>query len=702
MRLCFAFALCVLLCCEPIISVEICMSYGTNQMQSAQWMQGACEEIQKKLLAKYGEAQRTRVERGLRQVSKFWHPEDGDAAVFKDFALANFAGDQATLNIMFNRYQRLMEHLNGHMQEITREFRLQADLDLGPVLPFDDLFAGYDPSAHVIDDFFNNKLAFVVLLNFPLTTLQERLIEGPHWTRQQWAEVRLAQAFSKRVPAAVNLEIASAASEADAYIAQYNIWMFHALDQNGQRLFPPKLRLLSHWNLRDEIKGDYADQQNGLAKQCLIQQVMDRIITQTIPSVVVNNPAVDWNPWNNSVSPSAEKDTGTAPETNQKITNTPEPATRYGMLLKTFQAAHKMDPYSPTAPTLIARRFDEDREMPEQRVREMLEQVVASPLVPRVAQLIQTRLGRPLEPFDIWYDGFRARGAYTEAQLDAVVSRKYPSAEAYKKDIPNILVKLGFTPEKARYLANNIMVDPARGSGHAMGAAMRSEKTHLRTRVESSGMNYKGFNIAVHEMGHNVEQTFSLNEIDHTMLEGVPNTAFTEALAMVLQGHDLEILGLAAPDAQSERLKTLNDFWATYEISGVALVDMDVWHWMYDHPDATPQQLRDATLELARNIWNKYYAPVFRKRDVVLLAVYSHMIDSFMYLPDYPIGHLIAFQVEEQMKKAGAIGPEFERMAKMGRVTPDMWMINATGKPVGSEALLTATQQALEKITATN
>jgi hypothetical protein len=598
---------------------------------------------------------------------------------------------------MFLRYQQLLEQLNGHMHEINRAFRQQADLDVGPILPFDEVFAGYDPSAHVVDDFFNNKLAFVVLLNFPLTTLGERLGQGPSWSRRQWAEVRLAQIFSKRIPAPVNLEAARAAAEADSYISQYNIWMFHLIDQNGQRLFPPKQRLLSHWNLRDEIKADYSDAQHGLAKQRTIQQVMERIVTQTIPEVVINNPSVDWNPWTNEVKPAAERDSGAAPA-EPEITNAAEPATRYATLLKTFQASRQVDPYSPTAPTLIARRFDEDREIPEQRVHAMLEQVVTSPLVPKMAKLIEARLGRPLEPFDIWYDGFRARGAYTDAQLDAIVSKRFPTAEAYKKDIPNILMKLGFTPEQAQYLANGITVDPARGSGHAMGAEMRGEKAHLRTRVESTGMNYKGFNIAVHEMGHNVEQTISLNEVDYTLLEGVPNTAFTEALAMVLQGHDLEVLGLAAPDAQSEALKTLNDFWNTYEISGVALVDMNVWHWMYDHPNATPEQLRDATVEIATEIWNKYYGPVFGKKDVVLLAVYSHMIDSFLYLPDYPIGHLIAFQVEAQMNKAGAIGPEFERMAKMGRVTPDMWMIHATGKPVGAEALLTATELALAQV----
>jgi len=211
-------------------------------------------------------------------------------------------------------------------------------------------------------------------------------------------------------------------------------------------------------------------------------------------------------------------------------------------------------------------------------------------------------------------------------------------------------------------------------------------------------MDYKGFNIAVHEMGHNVEQILSLEEIDHTLLHGVPNTAFTEALAFVFPDKDLELLGMTSPDAKGEALKVLDDFWASCEIAGVALVDMGVWHWMYDHPDATPAQLKDATLQIVRETWNRHFAPVIGQKDVVLLGIYSHMIDGFMYLPDYPIGHLIAFQVKEQMKKAGKIGPEFERMVKAGRIAPDLWMKNATGKPVGPEALLAATEKALGEI----
>jgi hypothetical protein len=71
------------------------------------------------------------------------------------------------------------------------------------------------------------------------------------------------------------------------------------------------------------------------------------------------------------------------------------------------------------------------------------------------------------------------------------------------------------------------------------------------------------------------------------------------------------------------------------------------------------------------------------------------MIDSVLYLPDYPLGHMIAFQLEEHMKQSGKIGPEFERVARQGRIAPDLWMKGATGAPVGPEALLAATQRAV-------
>ncbi|MES2489833.1 MAG: hypothetical protein V4607_08570 [Pseudomonadota bacterium] len=653
-------------------------------------------QLEQDLVSKYGEAQRERARRGINQVANVWRAQDGDALAFGTFVRDNFSGTQTAVDALFNRYEYNLEKLDGHLHEINRELRTPSDLDVGPIAGYDDTFSAYDPSAHVLDDFFANKLAQIALLNFPLTTLQQRLGDGQHWTRRQWAEARLAERYSKRIPAAVNQAIANAASDADRYISEYNIWMHHLLDAQGKRLFAPKLRLLSHWNLRDQIKADYSDSENGLAKQRTIQKVMERIVTQVIPASVIDNPGVDWNPVNNAVFPSPARDG--EPRAKASSSNAREPDTRYAVLLADYKAMRQADPYSPTAPTYIQRVFDEDMQIPEARVQEMLEQVLSSPLVAQTAKLIESRLGRPLEPFDIWYNGFRPRGAYAEAELDAIVAKHYSTADAYKQDMPNILRKLGFSAERAKYLASNIAVDAARGSGHAMGAEMRGAQAHLRTRVEADGMNYKGYNIAVHEMGHNVEQTFSLNDIDHTLLQGVPNTAFTEALAFTFQNRDLELLGLTKLDAQSASLKTLNDFWATYEIAGVALVDMNVWRWMYAHPQATPAQLREAVLKISKDIWNQYYAPIFAQKDVVLLGIYSHMINSFLYLPNYPLGHMIAFQIEAQMDRSGDFGGEFERVAKIGRVTPDQWMIAATGAPVGPEALLAATEKALSQL----
>jgi hypothetical protein len=84
--------------------------------------------------------------------------------------------------------------------------------------------------------------------------------------------------------------------------------MHHVTDAKGVRLFPAKMRLLSHWNLRDQLKSDYGDPKAGLAKQRQMAQVMQRIVTQTIPRAVVNNPGVDWDPFANTVRTAAVKD----------------------------------------------------------------------------------------------------------------------------------------------------------------------------------------------------------------------------------------------------------------------------------------------------------------------------------------------------------------------------------------------------------
>jgi hypothetical protein len=230
----------------------------------------------------------------------------------------------------------------------------------------------------------------------------------------------------------------------------------------------------------------------------------------------------------------------------------------------------QLDTYFPHYPTQLSRAFDATMEIPQKDVETLFKGLLSSSEVKEVAAFIESRLGRKLEPFDIWYNGFKARGGIPEEQLTAITSKKYPNPKALETDLPNILVKLGWKPDRAREISSLIVVDPSRGAGHAWGATMRNDIAHLRTRIGAGGMDYKGYNIAVHEFGHTVEQTITMNDVDYYVLNGVPNTAFTEAVAFLFQKRDLELLGLKNPNPEDEHYLALDNFWSSYEIMGVS------------------------------------------------------------------------------------------------------------------------------------
>jgi len=642
-----------------------------------------------------------RIDRGVDQAARYWRSGDGDAAAFRAFAESEFLPRGETFEATFKRLETAFERTFGYLVSHGRDMQEGIQVERGPILPIDQRLAGWDLSVHVAEDLFRNKTTFVILLNFPLTTLEERLRDGRQWSPRQWAEARLGQGVSRtspllaRVPADVGAAITEAYAKADDYIAGYNIYMHHLLTPTGERLFPAGQRLISHWNLRDDLKARYAEK-DGLAKQRMIQLVMERIVRQEIPAAAINNPLLDWDPKGNTVRVSTVKDVEPPPGAVAEARGDREPDERYRRWQAVFAAYRATDAYQPDYPTHIARRFDLEREIPEPEAKALLEAVLDSPLGAKVAKVIEGKLARKLEPFDIWYAGFKPRAKHSEAELDAITKKKYPTVAAYAQDMPRLLVDLGFTPERAKYLAERIDVDPSRGAGHALGAMRRDDKAHLRTRVGKDGMDYKGYNIAIHEMGHNVEQTFSLQLVESTLLQGVPNTAFTEALAFVFQSRDMELLGLTKPDAEQERNRVLEAFWGTREIAGVGLLDIAAWRWMYEHPEATPAEFRAAVVKIAQDLWNRYYAPIFGVKDVPLLAIYSHLVSNGLYTPDYPIGHLIEFQLEEHFAKVqGQMGAEFERICRQGAITPDAWMRGAVGGPLSAQPMLHATEKAL-------
>jgi oligoendopeptidase F len=213
-------------------------------------------------------------------------------------------------------------------------------------------------------------------------------------------------------------------------------------------------------------------------------------------------------------------------------------------------------------------------------------------------------------------------------------------------------------------------------------------------------MDYKGYNIAVHEFGHNVEEVISLYDIDYYTLAGIPNTGFTEASAFLFQQRDMKLLGYGSNGAEANSNTTLDMIWGMYEIMGVSLVDMRMWQWLYQHPQATAAQLRDAVIKIAAEVWNQYYEPVLGEKDSPLLAIYSHMVGYALYLPGYPIGQIVQYQLEEHLAKCPtpeAFAKEYTRIYQQGRLTPDAWMRGAVGTPMSVQPILKAVREQLQK-----
>lgn len=640
----------------------------------------------KNLVAKYGKEHSNRIERGVKHISVLWREPDGNKESFSRFCIDNFIADEEELDKVFQRVSRNLEILSGSFNKISLQLQEPLQLNTYEMLPIDQIFGGYDAGAHLTEDFYRNKLAFMIALNFPYYTLKEKEELGSSWSRKQWAYARVGDLFDARVPAELNQEIAMTLSDADVYISAYNIYMGSVIDEEGEKLFGADKILLSHWNLRDELKANYADKSTGLDKQKTIYQVMKRIITQEIPEKVINSRKYDWDPFRNVVYLNGEE-TGLAAEPN----------TRYEQIIKAFRTYKKIDQYEPYLDTYIKRNFDADMEMTLESVEALFVGFLESPLLIEVGKHISSRLGRDLQPFDIWYDGFKARSNLDEKKLDAITQNKYSTPAAFEADMDNILVKLGFETGKAREIASQIVVDPARGSGHAWGAQMKSAKAHLRTRIPEDGMDYKGYNIAIHEFGHNVEQTISLHDVDYYVLNGVPNTAFTEALAFVFQKRDLELLGIDNNNPEKEDLRILDLLWSTYEICGVSLLDIGVWKWLYANPDADAAALKAEVIRLAKEIWNTYYAPVYGMEDEIILAIYSHMISYPLYLSAYAVGNLIEFQLEQHLLN-NDFAEEVERIFSLGRLTPNEWMKEATGTEISVQPLLEKAELALDSL----
>ena len=638
----------------------------------------------KALVTKYGKRFARDIEEGVKNVGKLWISEDGDDSEFYNFCTSHYVPKGEERDVYLKKCDNMLEIWQGRLGEIATEFSKGQILDLGPLTPFDTLLARHNPYAHTNDDMFESKIAFFFQLNFKRAEYSKENAKET-WKRAEWVTCRLSEIGEERIPAEISKKCWDISKTSENYIDNYYIHLNNVI-YNGQDLFENYKPLSVHWGLRDEIRALYTrnnEDKKNIERQRAIFNILESVIIGNIPKEVINENNYKWDLNKNSIHKKADS-------LQEKIS--PEETERYEFMNKHLQINLELDKYS-NYKSILSRSFMKEKEIPKDDIKNLLKEILAYPDLKRLSKFLEKKLNRKLEPFDIWFKDFHSV-CVPEEQKDEAVHKYFKNIDVFQAKIPKILTSLGFSKTKAEDIASRIIVENSRGSGHAAGPPARWDIARLRTHAPDRNLNWKSFFIAMHELGHNVEQVISSCFIDWYVMAGVPNTAFTEGFAFVFADRANEMIKSESLDCD---MYAFDRYFQAYEMSGIALTEIEIWEWLYDHPHVSVEELKQTVIYIANDVWKKYFAKYFGENKNGILSIYSHNILDPLYIPNYVVGYVIAYQIHNYLKDK-KLGKEMERMCLLGRLTPQEWMKKAIGEKISALPLLNDVTGVLNKL----
>jgi len=640
------------------------------------------QSIIKGLVKRHGAKRRADIQRGVSACAEVWSGQNGAQDAFHDFCLEQYVPPGRGRNALLERLDGFHQAIGGAAAAGYKVARAGQDIADFPVTPAEQILAAYAPDSHLYEDYRRFRVTALIQLNFGT---DERT---PPRTRAGWAARRLGDVGREVVPAELLAKFSEAQAATDRFVSSYNLHLDRFDFGDARVKFPKGTRLISHWGLRDTMTSLHGSP-HALLKQKAILGLMRRVVDGEIPSEVVDDPNVRWN------IPAGRVTVGGKTRVAKG-----QGARRWEGFRRVWQIQRKIDRHRRFG-NLIDNKFLLEREIPEDKVVRLLTDIVSSPLAERVAQLLERKLRRPMEPFDIYYRDFSPQPV-GKAAPGVDVRKRYPSSQALGDAIADILVRLGWKRDRARWIQSKIRVDNGRSAGHAWPPCHDDDLQLLRVRVGKGGCDEINFETFMHELGHCVEGVLTSFEVDHKALWGVPNTAVTEGFAFTFQDRTQEILGRRRPrrgsgDKTLQDTVTLQRFWEPFEIAGSALTEIRFYHWLYEHPNATAKQMMEAVRRIGDTLWKQYYARIFGAESHGLLSVYSHMLWGDFYLAEYPLGYVMAYQIRKHLV-GKPLAAEMERMCGVGRIYPEQWMQAAVGQGISVEPLLVDTEKALRRL----
>jgi hypothetical protein len=518
---------------------------------------------------------------------------------------------------------------------------------------------------------YTSGLAYFLKLNFPVWSLTEKQQMHSGWDRNQWIMSAIGSYYPGKMVAR-NPALSSRQSEFRGYMDTYFFDMERIMGAKGNYPFDERLSLHSHRGLRDNTKEEYT-KEGGFDRQKLTDEVLVKIFTGEVPVRFLSDTNTRWNPSKNELF---------VPE-GRKLKKLKEydieSDRRYEGLKNLFRIEQGVDSVYGDGSTYITRTFERAR-LTVGETEKIIEEFLSTPLTKDVSKLIAKKLDRKLYPFDVWYSGFQEQSYYSAAFLDSLTRARYPYPKALEDDIKNILVRMGFPEEEAAIIGDRVDV-------HAV----------VTTMFGTDGLDYKGYRVAMHELGHVVCGVYCTYYVDNFLLAGVPTGGITEGFAEVMAYKNIEGLALFPySDEEKNHLLALATFWYLYEMGGNALTDIRTWKWMYENPDATVNELKSAVLEISAQIWNSYFSENFGGiRDSHILSVYNHFITGDLYLFNYFLGGIVSYQLVDAFGRDGlAMG--MKEASREGVTLPEVWMQKAVGRGFSLKPLFEGVDDAID------
>ena len=178
-------------------------------------------EVQTALIETFGKDSESMIKKGVRQAASLWRTSDGTPDEFKTFCSENYFADAVEKETVFKKVSENFESLWSHQNKVLLDLNENMYLNNGSYHKIDAMFAAYSPGSHFNDDFYSNKIAFVIALNFPSYSLDEKNELGKNWTNLEWAYARMGDVFTAHVPAELSQKIGQAGTDADICVLYY-------------------------------------------------------------------------------------------------------------------------------------------------------------------------------------------------------------------------------------------------------------------------------------------------------------------------------------------------------------------------------------------------------------------------------------------------------------------------------------------------